>query len=1391
MGPSTVDSATVVKLVTRQSGLPHLSYSTTASSLTPDPYVVPSARDRAAQQPFFRLSYNDEQMVGAMWGFLLGQGWNKVTVLHSRDETGQSSLRLLRQLVQAQRYKNVEIAGATDFVGGDQASVDAALKQLAHHQARVVVLFASAPHAALVMRRAFDYGLTGKGWTWVGNEWVREYTWQTAAGLTVAHDPSVPLPVEDIDQAGGGGDLRRRRLGAPAVRSDSLGAGAVEAVVETEPSGVFSALASLARGFGRSLSRVTAPAPLLSTFTRRSEGKRAVVQAMAHLSRKLSGGGAAKAPLVMPATNNGNNYPADLWVPGLVRGPNTPAGHVAAVRTAMQGAIGIVPPLIPPDTVLGGLLDKLTLDTVSNPAIYHLSAPYGLFPAPEALSAANCPVFFEAPLKDQGVRLGQFAPYVFDAVWTLATAIEQAVVWDGIPLGKLTPANISAALARGGARQSPLTKTTVDFLSNGDRLNVPLALVNVQANKVVQISQWVPTVNAAPAPVLVLNPDGTTRVDPNQNGLLSNGSRLSDGFWNPFKHESIVWSSGTGSVGEPTDRVLESSHAGATALVAALLGITVSLLVGSILHHAHIELLPESGSTVLIGCAFGVLLRFMFGADVRATAEFDSHFFMLVFLPIIIAASGYANFDKRSFFQYLFSISTFAIAGTVISAFVFGFVIYVASYSGSIPAITYEESMAYASLMSATDPVATLAVFSSLKVEPALNAYVLGESIINDAVALVLFRTFSGFLVNDITLNAAFLAVGEFTGTIVFSVIIGVIVSMFATLTFRYVNVGGLFRSIGWEKDLQSKLKMIKKMMPTIKVAGVDLSGGDAENHTGDDHDELHAQKEKAKAEAIKSSHDAHYSRKKTTHTAAGVDLSAGVAEAMILLLFTYISFCLAEAAGLSGIVAVLVTSIGMNHYTRRVLSRDGKVTSVAVFRMLSTLADTSVFFQIGLNVILNLGVGNAFDMNFTVVSLIACLVSRAANIFPLSYLLNLKREVPIPMNTQIAMWYAGLRGVIAYATALGFPSHHRDLILNTTSWICLFTIFAMGGTTTRMLRALRIPFGIEQSREEKVALASKSRHESKVKAAMVFVDMWIQRVIYGELFLNEMEEVNKKANEDVVRTMAARLGLSEEQTKGLKPHDDAFGTPTHEGLRSRTWSMEGIESGSDTDGEGHGSRRASRRHLLPKRAGVYASDWFQTAGRHTDPEFEAKLVAKFGRAAVDSANASLTSEQRAVENLVSYRKPREHHNERLQAHVTHQTLSMAAFILHEEAKQGHEHVPGAAASSVAATVAMAVPASAVSASSATPASSDAHAADSWDTAMAAQSSGESRRGRPESHSMEDVLQTSFIGEDEHHTSSRTNASPLVVPSSPIESPLNLSAAEIAATVTLPGSPHA
>lgn len=50
------------------------------------------------------------------------------------------------------------------------------------------------------------------------------------------------------------------------------------------------------------------------------------------------------------------------------------------------------------------------------------------------------------------------------------------------------------------------------------------------------------------------------------------------------------------------------------------------------------------------------------------------------------------------------------------------------------------ECLIFGSTLSATDPVTILAIFNSAKVDPKLYSIIFGESILNDAVSIVMYQ---------------------------------------------------------------------------------------------------------------------------------------------------------------------------------------------------------------------------------------------------------------------------------------------------------------------------------------------------------------------------------------------------------------------------------------------------------------------------------------------------------------------------------------------------------------------------------------------------------------------------------------------------------------------------
>ena len=84
--------------------------------------------------------------------------------------------------------------------------------------------------------------------------------------------------------------------------------------------------------------------------------------------------------------------------------------------------------------------------------------------------------------------------------------------------------------------------------------------------------------------------------------------------------------------------------------------------------------------------------------------------------------------------------------------------------------------------------------------------------------------------------------------------------------------------------------------------------------------------------------------------------------------------------------------------------------------------------------------------------------ISRALNIYPLSFLINLSRTNKIEMNMQHLMFFSGLRGAMAFALAIrNTSSKARQLILSTTIVIVIVTVIFCGGLTSKVLVWLKI----------------------------------------------------------------------------------------------------------------------------------------------------------------------------------------------------------------------------------------------------------------------------------------------------------------------------------------------
>uniref|UniRef100_A0A8C6SRZ4 Sodium/hydrogen exchanger n=1 Tax=Neogobius melanostomus TaxID=47308 RepID=A0A8C6SRZ4_9GOBI len=462
-----------------------------------------------------------------------------------------------------------------------------------------------------------------------------------------------------------------------------------------------------------------------------------------------------------------------------------------------------------------------------------------------------------------------------------------------------------------------------------------------------------------------------------------------------------------------TEKKAEESHRQDSAdLLIFILLLTLTILTIWLFKHRRFRFLHETGLAMIYGLLVGVVLRYgihmprdgtsvMLNCHVNASpatvlvnvsgkfyeytlkrvlsssgnkvddvsdnenemlrkVTFDPEVFFNILLPPIIFHAGY-SLKRRHFFRNMGSILAYAFLGTVVSCFIIGLLMYgtvtLMKHVGQLHGeFFFTDCLFFGAIVSATDPVTVLAIFHELQVEPDLYALLFGESVLNDAVAVVLSssivayqptgdnsHTFEGMAL----LKSFGMFLGIFSGSFALGVATGIV-------TFTKL------------RDFQ-------------------------------------------------------------------------LLETALFFLMSWSTFLLAEACGFTGVVAVLFCGITQAHYTYNNLSRESQDRTKQLFELLNFLAENFIFSYMGLTLFTFRN--HVFNPMFIVGAFLAVFIGRAANIYPLSFLLNLGRRHKIRSNFQHMMMFAGLRGAMTFALAIrDTATYARQMMFSTTLLIVFFT---------------------------------------------------------------------------------------------------------------------------------------------------------------------------------------------------------------------------------------------------------------------------------------------------------------------------------------------------------------
>jgi solute carrier family 9 (sodium/hydrogen exchanger), member 6/7 len=216
----------------------------------------------------------------------------------------------------------------------------------------------------------------------------------------------------------------------------------------------------------------------------------------------------------------------------------------------------------------------------------------------------------------------------------------------------------------------------------------------------------------------------------------------------------------------------------------------------------------------------GLILLVTPGDSIRNMIKFSPGIFFNLLLPPIILSSGY-ELHQANFFRNIGVILTFAFAGTFLSAVVIGLILFLFTLLPGTLKLTFVDAISVGATLSATDPVTILAIFTSYKVDPKLYTIIFGESILNDAIAIVIFETAQRYKKGEGStpgILSFFEGVGIFGLVFFGSLFVGVLVGVATALLLKFTYIRRF-------PKIESCLVVMIAYMTYFFSNGVHLSG--------------------------------------------------------------------------------------------------------------------------------------------------------------------------------------------------------------------------------------------------------------------------------------------------------------------------------------------------------------------------------------------------------------------------------------------------------------------------------------------------------------------------------------------------------------------------------------
>ena len=207
--------------------------------------------------------------------------------------------------------------------------------------------------------------------------------------------------------------------------------------------------------------------------------------------------------------------------------------------------------------------------------------------------------------------------------------------------------------------------------------------------------------------------------------------------------------------------------------------LTVSMLAAAICSYIPI---PYTVFLVILGMFFGSLARQNSELNFLLDFQLSPDLVLYLFLPVLVFESA-INLDARSLMKDIVPILVLAVPALIISTVIIALGLWFIEDFNIIYALIF------GSLISATDPVAVISLFKELGAPHRLTILVEGESLLNDATAIVLFNILLGISFwEQFGVFDFYVAVAEFFKVFFGGLGIGIIIGILTSEILRRIH---------------------------------------------------------------------------------------------------------------------------------------------------------------------------------------------------------------------------------------------------------------------------------------------------------------------------------------------------------------------------------------------------------------------------------------------------------------------------------------------------------------------------------------------------------------------------------------------------------------------------